>query len=168
MITTDIRFNEKQDFETIKSVIEKEFTDIQTYKTINDLDYISFDHKGQNIFCSFMKHNRIYGNGNVLTECSSFSSDRPNGIKTEAFKIIAKYFDCRFWENDCVEEDYIDFKKTKKVTAQRLVYLITNETDRIVESAWYNFKEAKKECQKLEKLKPQKLFMVVELIVNGL
>ena len=111
MTTTDIQFKEKQDFETIKSVIEKEFENVQTHKKISDLEYISFDYKGQNIYCSFMKHNRIYGKGNFITECSSFSSDRPNEIKTEAFKIIAKYFDCRFWENDCVENDFIDFKK---------------------------------------------------------
>ena len=110
MTTTDIQFKEKQDFENIKSVIEKEFTNVQTHKKISDLDYISFDYKGQNIYCSFMKHNRIYGKGNIITECSSFSSDRPNEVKTEAFRIIAKYFDCRFWENDCVENDFIDFK----------------------------------------------------------
>ena len=49
----------------------------------------------------------------------------------------------------------------------RFIYLITNETDRIVESAWSNFEEAKKECQQLEKMKPQKQFMVVELSING-
>lgn len=136
MTTTDIRFNEKQDFETIKSVIEKEFTNVQTHKKISDLDYISFDYQGQNIFCSFMKHNRIYGKGNVLTECSSFSSDRPNEIKTEAFKIIAKYFDCRFWENDCVEEDYIDFKKTKKVAIQKEIgYKSKTQTEKNI--AWF-------------------------------
>ena len=114
MTTIDIRFNEKQNFETIKTIIEREFTNVQTHTKPSDLDYISFDYQGQNIFCSFMKHNRIYGKGNVITECSSFSSDRPNEIKTKAFKIIAKYFNCRLWENDCVEEDYIDFKKTIK------------------------------------------------------
>lgn len=118
MTTTHIQFKEKQYFKTIKSVIEKEFENVQTHKKISDLDYISFDYQGQNIFCFFMKNNRIYGEGNVLTECSSFSSDRPNEIKTEAFKIIAKYFDCRFWENDCVENDFIDFKKLKYGTKQ--------------------------------------------------
>ena len=49
----------------------------------------------------------------------------------------------------------------------RLIYLITNETDGIVESAWSNFEEAKKECQQWEKMKPQKRFMVVELPING-
>lgn len=49
----------------------------------------------------------------------------------------------------------------------RFIYLITNETDMIIESAWSNFKEAKKECQQLEKIKPQKQFMVVELPING-
>lgn len=47
------------------------------------------------------------------------------------------------------------------------IYLITNETDGIVESAWSNFEEAKKECQQWEKMKPQKRFMVVELPING-
>ena len=51
--------------------------------------------------------------------------------------------------------------------SSRLIYLITNETDRIVESAWSNFEEAKKECQQWEKMKPQKQFMVVELPING-
>jgi len=50
----------------------------------------------------------------------------------------------------------------------RFIYLITNETDEIVESAWSNFEEAKKECQQWEKMKPQKRFMVVELPINGL
>ena len=50
----------------------------------------------------------------------------------------------------------------------RFIYLITNETDGIVESAWSNFEEAKKECQQWEKMKPQKRFMVVELPINGL
>jgi hypothetical protein len=49
----------------------------------------------------------------------------------------------------------------------RFIYLITNETDGIVESAWSNFEEAKKECQQWEKMKPQKRFMIVELPVNG-
>lgn len=51
--------------------------------------------------------------------------------------------------------------------SSRFIYLITNETDMIVESAWSNFEEAKKECQQWEKMKPQKRFMVVELPVNG-
>lgn len=49
----------------------------------------------------------------------------------------------------------------------RFIYLITNETDRIVESTWSNFEEAKKECKQWEKMKPQKQFMVVELPING-
>jgi outer membrane protease len=52
--------------------------------------------------------------------------------------------------------------------SSRFVYLITNETDMTVESAWSNFEEAKKECQQWEKMKPQKRFMVVELPINGL
>ena len=110
MTTTNIQFKEKQDFEAIKSVIEKEFTNVQIHKKISVLEHISFDYKEQNIYCSFMKHNRIYGKENELTECSTFCSDRPNDIKTEAFKIIAKYFDCRFWEDDCSDDNFIDFK----------------------------------------------------------
>jgi hypothetical protein len=49
----------------------------------------------------------------------------------------------------------------------RFIYLITNETDGIVESAWSKFEEAKKECQQWGKMKPQKQFMVVELPING-
>lgn len=51
--------------------------------------------------------------------------------------------------------------------SSRFIYFITNETDWIVESAWSNFEEAKKECQQWEKMKPQKRFMVVELPING-
>jgi hypothetical protein len=51
--------------------------------------------------------------------------------------------------------------------SSRFIYLITNETDGIVESAWSNFEEAKRECQQWEKMKPQKQFMVVELPING-
>jgi outer membrane protease len=53
------------------------------------------------------------------------------------------------------------------VVSSRFIYLITNETDMTVESAWSNFEEAKKECQQWEKMKPQKEFMVVELPING-
>lgn len=35
-----------------------------------------------------------------------------------------------------------------------------------VESAWFNFEEAKKECKEWEKMKPQKQFMVVEIPIN--
>lgn len=51
--------------------------------------------------------------------------------------------------------------------SSRFIYLITNETDKIVESAWSNFEDAKKECQHWEKMKPQKEFMVAELAING-
>ena len=51
--------------------------------------------------------------------------------------------------------------------SSRFIYLIINETDGIVESAWSNFDEAKKECQQWKKMKPQKEFMVVELPING-
>lgn len=118
MTTTNIQFKEEQDFETIKTVIEKEFTNVNTHRKMSDLEYISFSYKKQIILCWFMKHNTIHGKGNVITECSTFSSDRPNEIKTEAFKIIARYFDCRFWENDCCEDNFIDFKtKEKEVKA---------------------------------------------------
>lgn len=109
MTTTYIEFAKKQDFEKMKSVIEKEFTNVKTFKKMSELDYISFDYKEQNIYCYFMKHNRIYDKFNKLKKCSSFSSDRPNEIKTESFKIIAAHFNCRFWENDCVENEFIDF-----------------------------------------------------------
>jgi len=107
MTTTYIQFAEKQDFETIKSVIEKEFTNVKNHKKISDLDYISFDYKGENIYCHFLKDNIIHGKDNAVTKCSSLASDRPNATKTEAFKIIAKHFNCRFWENDCDETDSI-------------------------------------------------------------
>lgn len=115
MTTTNIQFNEKQNFETIKEIIELNFDNITIHKSIGNLEYISFNFKGQNIYCSFMKNNIIYGNNNQITECSSFSSDRPNKIKTQAFKIIAKNFKCRLWENDCNENKYIDFKIKNKV-----------------------------------------------------
>lgn len=56
----------------------------------------------------------------------------------------------------------------KRTIDQTSCYLITNETDGIVESAWSNFEGAKKECQKMEQMKPHTIFMVVELPVNGL
>ena len=64
----------------------------KSFNQLSDLKNISFDFKGQNIYCSFMKDNRIYGKNNELTECSSFSSDRPNEIKTEAFNDNNKIF----------------------------------------------------------------------------
>ena len=48
------------------------------------------------------------------------------------------------------------------------IYLITNETEGIVESAWHNFESARKECKKREKMKPHQIFMVVELPINSL
>jgi hypothetical protein len=56
--------------------------------------------------------------------------------------------------------------KSKENSEGDFVYLITNETDMTVESAWSNFEAAKKECQQWEKMKPQKTFMVVELPIN--
>ena len=55
----------------------------------------------------------------------------------------------------------------KLPVSSRFIYLVTNETDRIVESAWINFEQAKKECQQWEKMNPQKEFMVVELPINS-
>ena len=136
MTTTDIQFNEKQEFETIKSIIEIKFENVKVQESISDLKNISFDFKGQNIYCSFMKDNRIYGKNNELTECSSFSSDRPNEIKTEAFKIIAKYFDCKLWENDCEENNYIDFKAKKKIKPKKETgYNAKTQTDKNI--AWF-------------------------------
>ena len=72
-----------------------------------------------------------------------------------------------------VDEDSFDSLATELKNcsipnvSSRFIYLITNETDRIVESSWCNFEEAKKECHQLEKMKPQKQFMVVELPING-
>lgn len=42
------------------------------------------------------------------------------------------------------------------------VYLVTNETDRAVTDAFYEFLAAKKECERLIKKYPKKSFMVVE------
>jgi hypothetical protein len=136
MTTTDIQFNEKQEFETIKNIIEIKFENVKVHESISDLKYISFDFKGQNIYCSFMKDNRIYGKKNELTECSSFSSDRPNEIKTEAFRMIAKMFNCKMWENDCNEKDFEIFKakklpKPKEVTGYKAI----TQTDKNI--AWF-------------------------------
>jgi hypothetical protein len=46
------------------------------------------------------------------------------------------------------------------------IFLVINETETTVESAWFNFQDAKKECEKWEKMKPQKQFMVVEIPIN--
>ena len=46
------------------------------------------------------------------------------------------------------------------------IYLVTNETDRTVESCFYNSADAIKECDDWSKSKPQKHFMVVELEIN--
>ena len=136
MTTTDIIFEKKQKYETIKSVIDANFTNVKEQKFVSTNKYFSFDYEGKTIDCYFAEHNKIYGAGNKITECSSLSSDRPNEIKTEAFKIIAKYFDCRFWENDCVEEDYIDFKKTKKVAKQKEIgYKAKTQTEKNI--AWF-------------------------------
>lgn len=70
-----------------------------------------------------------------------------------------------------MEHEKLNIQETAQLgigaVSSRFIYLITNETDMIVESAWSNFEEAKKECQQWEKMKPQKQFMVVELPING-
>lgn len=136
MTTTDIQFKDKQEFETIKNIIEINFDNVKVHESISDLKYISFDFKGQNIYCSFMKDNKIYGKNNELTECSSFASDRPNKIKTEAFKIIAKMFNCKMWENDCNENDFEIFKAKKLPKPKGITgYKATTQTDKNI--AWF-------------------------------
>ena len=54
----------------------------------------------------------------------------------------------------------------KTAVMPSFIYLVTNETDRTVESCFYDFLGAKKECEKWEKTKPQKTFMVVESEIN--
>ena len=109
MTTTQIEFAEKQDFEIIKLVIEKEFCNVKIHSLISDLKYISFDFCGESIYCHFMKDNQIHHSGGKITHCSTFASDRPNENKTKAFKKIAKYFDCVFRENDCADEFEVFF-----------------------------------------------------------
>jgi hypothetical protein len=136
MTTTDIQFDEKQEYEIIKQVIDSNFANVKEHKSISELQYVSFDFEGQTIDCYFMKDNKIYGKNNELTECSSFSSDRPNDIKTKAFRIIAKHFNCKFWENDCSENNFEIFKskrqpKKKEVTG----YNAKTQTDKNI--AWF-------------------------------
>jgi hypothetical protein len=45
-------------------------------------------------------------------------------------------------------------------------YLVTNETDRTIESCFYKLLDAKKECEEWEKMKPQKTFMIIEAEIN--
>jgi hypothetical protein len=111
MITTQIQFPKKIDFETIRTVIENEFDNVKIHESPFDLKRISFDYNGENIFCYFTKDNKIYHSDGKITHCSSFSSDRPNKNKTEAFRIIAKYFDCVFYENDCSDNFEIFLKR---------------------------------------------------------
>lgn len=129
MTTTNIQFDEKQEFETIKTLIEANFKNFKIQKIKSDINYISFDFKGENIYCSFMKDNKIYGENNEITECSSFSSDRPNKNKTEAFRIIAKCFNCKMWENDC-NEDKFEIFTTKKLPSP----VLTPNSERVIVS----------------------------------
>ena len=46
------------------------------------------------------------------------------------------------------------------------IFLVTNETEKTVESAWNNFEDARKECDLLREKMKSKQFMVVELHVN--
>jgi hypothetical protein len=55
---------------------------------------------------------------------------------------------------------------SKTAVMPSFIYLVTNETDRTVESCFYDFLDAKKECEQWEKMKPQKSFMVVESEIN--
>jgi hypothetical protein len=112
MTTTQIQFPEKIEFETIRNVIENEFDNVKIHKSFSDLKHISFYYKGEKIYCYFLKDNKIYHSDGKITYCSSFSSDRPNKNKTEAFRIIAKHFDCVFYEND-FSDDFEIFKKEK-------------------------------------------------------
>ena len=54
----------------------------------------------------------------------------------------------------------------KTAVIPSFIYLVTNETDRTVESSFYDFEIAKKECDDWKKMKPQKDFAVVELEIN--
>jgi len=45
-------------------------------------------------------------------------------------------------------------------------YLQTNETDRTVDSAWYNYEAAKRRCKEQKEFMPKKEFMVVKLPIN--
>mgnify|MGYP003654846713 CR=1 FL=1 len=48
----------------------------------------------------------------------------------------------------------------------KVIYLVTNETDRTVESLFYNSSEAVKELHRLTELRPRQTFMVVEHEIN--
>lgn len=77
-----------KNFETIKLVIEKEFTNVKVHPHFSELKYISFDFEGENIYCHFMKDNQIYHTGGNVTHCSSLSSDRPNEKKQRHLKLL--------------------------------------------------------------------------------
>jgi len=141
MTSTDIQFNKKQKFINIKSVIEKEFDNVFIDNSFNTSEnsniYISFNYKGQYIYCYFCENNICYGKNNIKTEYSSLGSDRPNDIKTEAFKIIAQYFDCVFWENDCSEDNFIKFTRTKKIPKLEYPIGYKSETQTNKNIAWF-------------------------------
>ena len=48
----------------------------------------------------------------------------------------------------------------------RHIFIVTNKTERTVESVWYCFEVAKKECKEWEEAEPQSEFMVVEMPIN--
>ena len=54
----------------------------------------------------------------------------------------------------------------KNAVMPSFIYLVTNETDRTVESCFYNCEDAVREFEKCEKANPQKVFMVVEHPIN--
>lgn len=116
MTTTIIQFDEKQEWRAILSVVdaEKDFKNLKILERLSiELLSISFDYKDVNIFCCFYRHNNIHYDGGTITHCSTFSSDRENDIKTEAFEKIAKHFDCKLRENDCEENDFKVFENSK-------------------------------------------------------
>jgi outer membrane protease len=92
------------------------------------------------------------------------------GIKKYGTTLAGNKGDHLYWLQHAYEEALdmaLYLKRAMEEGREGCVYLVTNETDRKVESAWSNFEQAKKECQKWEKMNPQKKFMVVELPVRG-
>ena len=43
MTTTEIIFDEKQEYETIKQIINSNFVNVKEYDSVSELKYISFD-----------------------------------------------------------------------------------------------------------------------------
>lgn len=54
----------------------------------------------------------------------------------------------------------------KNYVLPSFIYLVTNETDRTIESCFYKLLDAKKECEEWEKMKPQKKFMIIEAEIS--